>query len=86
MRLLSRSALLLAAAVLALSGCAPTGRPSPRAKPKPIQTRPSSPPVTTWGLEGKPAPEIRGEDIDGKFFKLSEYRGKVVLLDFWGNW
>jgi hypothetical protein len=35
---------------------------------------------------GKPAPEIEGEDIDGKPFKLSEYRGKVVLLDFWGNW
>lgn len=35
---------------------------------------------------GKPAPEIAGEDIDGKRFKLSDYRGKVVLLDFWGNW
>ncbi len=32
---------------------------------------------------GKPAPEIEGEDIDGKTFKLSDYRGKVVLLDFW---
>jgi cytochrome oxidase Cu insertion factor (SCO1/SenC/PrrC family) len=35
---------------------------------------------------GKRAPEITGEDIDGKKFKLSDYRGKVVLLDFWGNW
>ena len=35
---------------------------------------------------GKPAPEIAGEDIDGKKFKLSDYKGKVVLLDFWGNW
>jgi len=35
---------------------------------------------------GKPAPEIEGEDQDGKRFKLSDYRGKVVLLDFWGNW
>jgi RNA polymerase sigma factor (sigma-70 family) len=34
---------------------------------------------------GKPAPEIDGEDIDGKRFKLSEYRGKVVVLDFWGH-
>lgn len=34
----------------------------------------------------KPAPEISGRDIDGKKFKLSDYRGKVVLLDFWGNW
>jgi len=35
---------------------------------------------------GKVAPEITGEDIDGKALSLSEYRGKVVLLDFWGDW
>jgi hypothetical protein len=35
---------------------------------------------------GKVAPDIVGEDIDGKEFKLSDYRGKVVVLDFWGNW
>jgi hypothetical protein len=35
---------------------------------------------------GKAAPEIEGEDIDGKRFKLSDYRGKVVVLDFWGHW
>lgn len=35
---------------------------------------------------GKVAPEIVGEDIDGRPFKLSDYRGKVVVLDFWGDW
>jgi hypothetical protein len=35
---------------------------------------------------GRVAPEIEGEDIDGKKFKLSDYRGKVVVLDFWGHW
>jgi hypothetical protein len=35
---------------------------------------------------GKAAPEVEGEDTDGKAFKLSDYKGKVVLLDFWGNW
>lgn len=35
---------------------------------------------------GKVAPEITGPDLDGKEFKLSDYRGKVVLLDFWGHW
>lgn len=35
---------------------------------------------------GKEAPEIRAPDLDGKEFKLSDYRGKVVLLDFWGDW
>jgi len=35
---------------------------------------------------GKVALEISGEDIDGVPFKLSDYRGKVVVLDFWGHW
>lgn len=35
---------------------------------------------------GKTAPEIAGEDVDGVAFKLSDYRGKVVLIDFWGDW
>jgi hypothetical protein len=35
---------------------------------------------------GKPAPEIAGDDLDAKVFKLSDYKGKVVLLDFWGFW
>jgi hypothetical protein len=34
---------------------------------------------------GKEAPDIAGEDQDGKRFKLSDYRGKVVLLDFWSH-
>jgi hypothetical protein len=32
---------------------------------------------------GKQAVEIEGEDQDGRRFKLSDYRAKVVLLDFW---
>jgi hypothetical protein len=35
---------------------------------------------------GKVAPEIKAPDLDGKEFKLSDYRGKVVMIDFWGNW
>jgi hypothetical protein len=35
---------------------------------------------------GKPAPEIEGVDQDGTPFKLSDYRGKVVLLDFWSEY
>jgi thiol-disulfide isomerase/thioredoxin len=33
-----------------------------------------------------PAPDIDGEDLDGACFRLSDYRGSVVLLDFWGFW
>ena len=35
---------------------------------------------------GQVAPEIEGEDIDGVAFKFTDYRGKVVVLDFWGHW
>ena len=35
---------------------------------------------------GKEAPDIKGPDLDNKDFKLTDYRGKVVLLDFWGDW
>jgi hypothetical protein len=32
---------------------------------------------------GETAPDIEGEDQNGVRFRLSDYRGKVVLLDFW---
>src|SRR5262245_2441663 len=32
---------------------------------------------------GKEAPDIEGPDQDGVRFKLSDYKGKVVLLYFW---
>ena len=35
---------------------------------------------------GKEAPEFQGRTIDGHEFKLSDYRGKVVLIDFYGFW
>jgi peroxiredoxin len=35
---------------------------------------------------GKVTPDIDGADIDGHRFKLSDFRGKVVLLTFSGNW
>ncbi len=35
---------------------------------------------------GKTVPDIDGEDTTGETFKLSDYRGKVILLDFWAHW
>lgn len=35
---------------------------------------------------GSQAPEITGKDGEDKEFKLSEYRGKVIVLDFWADW
>jgi len=35
---------------------------------------------------GKTPPELEGDDQDGVHFKLSDYRGKVVLLYFWSEY
>ncbi len=57
-----------------------------------FQTAPRLPPSEAPVLAmagprlGQPAPEIVGDDLDGVPFRLSDYRGKVVVLDFWGHW
>jgi thiol-disulfide isomerase/thioredoxin len=63
-----------------------------------VQTVPSDP-SKTYGDEaaamlyemkhltpGNPAPETVGQDADGKTFRLSDYRGQVVLLTFSADW
>ena len=35
---------------------------------------------------GAPAPEFSLKDQNQQEVKLSDYRGKVVVLDFWGDW
>jgi cytochrome c biogenesis protein CcmG/thiol:disulfide interchange protein DsbE len=32
------------------------------------------------------APDFRRDDLAGRPVRLSDYRGKVVLLDFWATW
>ena len=41
--------------------------------------------VTSLGV-GKAAPEVESVLLDGKKVKLSDYKGKVVLLDIWATW
>jgi hypothetical protein len=39
------------------------------------------------GLElGMVAPPIDGFDTNGRSMRLADFRGKVVVLDFWGDW
>ena len=42
----------------------------------------ASPDATTLG----PAPDVIFKDLTGKDVSLADYRGKVVLLNFWATW
>jgi peroxiredoxin len=33
-----------------------------------------------------PAPDFEAKDANGQSFHLTDYRGKVVLLNFWATW
>ena len=35
---------------------------------------------------GQPAPDFTLQDLDGRPVSLSQFKGKVVLLDFWASW
>ena len=39
-----------------------------------------------YKLWGKPVTDFSATDLDGNPISLQDYRGKVVLLDFWGVW
>jgi peroxiredoxin len=74
----SRSALSasLALAVL-LSGCVPISRSENEDKPaRPVKA----------DAERKAAPSFSLKDADGRTVTLADYKGKVVLLNFWATW
>ncbi len=45
-------------------------------------TLPSAPAAVV----GAPAPDFELKDLSGNTVKLSDYRGKVVLVNFWATW
>ncbi|HKW17448.1 MAG TPA: TlpA disulfide reductase family protein [Terriglobales bacterium] len=52
-----------------------------------IQRAHRTPVTTTVGkLQGQPAPDFSLSSLDGKTMKLSDFRGKAVLLNFWATW
>src|ERR1700738_1678881 len=35
---------------------------------------------------GNPAPDVTLKDLDGRDISLAQYKGKVVLVNFWATW
>lgn len=48
----------------------------------PGRVRPTS---ATLGV-GQAAPDFAAKNIDGKTVRLSDYRGKTVIVNFWATW
>lgn len=42
-------------------------------------------PVVAFGQDSPPA-QLTLKDIEGRYIRLSDYRGKVVLVNFWATW
>ncbi len=49
-------------------------------------TKSAAAPVAALLAAGTVAPDFVMHDINGKQVKLSEFKGKVVILDFWATW
>ncbi len=60
-------------------------RLAPTTKPA-LDLSPKAPPTPPLLKSGTPSPDFVAEKWGGGNLKLSDYRGKVVVLDFWATW
>jgi peroxiredoxin len=72
---------LVLACALALAGCSQAGKTTAAAQNKP--------PAAAFNLDqavGLPMPAFSLKDAEGQTVHAADYKGKVVLLDFWATW
>ncbi|WP_377269908.1 TlpA family protein disulfide reductase [Peterkaempfera sp. SMS 1(5)a] len=79
-----RLAALAGVAVIAAAGCSSSGSSSETAGAGFVS---GSGGIDTAAAGARhDAPDIAGKTVDGTQAKLSDYRGKVVVVNVWGSW
>lgn len=73
------------------AGTSGTATRAPASTPTPCdkcgKDRPRPTPTRVHGTAvGQEAPELSLPDLEGNTVRLSDYRGRVVLLNFWATW
>ena len=83
----ARAAALALGAVTALAACesGAIGQSGPGGNGQSFVS--GSPGTTVYGTASGPAvPRVTGTLLSGSKFTLAQYRGRVVVLNFWGSW
>ncbi len=81
------AALVAAGGAMRAAGTGPMGDAMPAAliKPAPGSDKPAPPRLPTLTV-GAAAPDFLMKDVTGNDVHLSNFKGKVVILDFWATW
>jgi cytochrome c biogenesis protein CcmG/thiol:disulfide interchange protein DsbE len=77
-----RKRVSLVSLAIALTAC--SSKPAPEARLPDAKFTEDS--ALKAGAERMPAPEFALKDVNGATVKMSDYKGKVVLLNFWATW
>ncbi|MFF7457689.1 TlpA family protein disulfide reductase [Kitasatospora sp. NPDC008115] len=83
---LAAAAVTAAAAALVLTGCSSSGSSASGDGQIGFVTVKGSNISTAAAGKRQDAPDIGGNTLEGTPAKLSDYRGKVVVLNVWGSW
>jgi len=79
-----RSLFATAVSVVLLATCSAT---APAQSTDPVKAGPAADSsASTAAQEVKKISDFDFVDFDGKKRKFSEYKGKIVLIDFWATW
>src|SRR5258708_2650859 len=80
--MLNKKTFVVAAVLGAVVAC------SMSESPVPVTEKSGPPPESSLKAEKtrNQPPPFELKDVDGKTVKLSDYKGKVVLLNFWATW